>query len=100
MEFIEEIHIPPPHPRYYYHYDPHQPLNTLIRQFPQRTTLLPPDSYFIGPDSFDLSEIRTIILGQDLDTVIPVFLPTSPFPYDVLIRFFFNLPPPFYNNHR
>jgi len=35
MEFIEEIHIPPPHPRYYYYYDPHQPLDTLIHQFPQ-----------------------------------------------------------------
>jgi len=91
VEFIEEIHIPSPHSRHYYHYDPHQPLDTLIRQFPQRTTPLPPDSYFVGPDSFDLSEIRTIISGQDSDTIVPVFLPTSPFPYDVPVRFFLTI---------
>jgi len=93
VEFIEEIHIPPPHPRYYYHYDPHQPLDTLIRQFPQRTTPLLPDSYFVGPDSFDLSEIRIIISGQDSDTIIPVFLPTSPFLYDVLYDSFLTFSP-------
>jgi len=92
VEFIEEIHIPPPHARYYYYYDPHQSLDTLIRQFPQRITPLLPNSYFVGPDSFDLSEIRTIISSQDHDTII-LFLPISPFPYDVPVRFFFNLFP-------
>jgi len=91
VEFIEEIHIPPPHPKHYYNYDPHQPLDTLIRQIPQRVTSFPPDSYFIGPDNFDLSEIRTIISGQDPDTIVLVFLPISPFPYDVSVQFFFNL---------
>jgi len=52
---------------------------------------LPPDSYFVGPDSFDLSEIRTIS-GQDPDTIIPVFLPISPpsltmFPSDSFLSF-------------
>jgi len=94
VEFIEEIHIPPPHPRYYYNYDPHQPLDILLQQFPQRVTPLPPDSYFIGPDNFDLSEIRTTISGQGPDTIIPVFLPNSPFPYEVPVRFFYNLFPP------
>jgi len=91
MEFIEEIPIPPPHPKHYYYYDPHQPLDILIQQFLQRDTPLPPDSYFIGPDNLDLSEIRIIILGQDPDTIVLVFLPNSPFPYDVPVRYFFNL---------
>jgi len=94
VEFIEEIHIPPPHPQYYYNYDPHQPLDTLLQQFPQRATPLPPDSYSIGPDDFDLTEIRHVISNQDPDTIIPVFLPNSPFPYEVPIRFFYNLFPP------
>jgi len=94
VEFIEEVYIPPPLPRRYYNYDPHQPLDTLIQQFPQRDTPLPPDSYFIGPDNFDLSEIRTIISGQDPDAIIPVYLPNSPFPYEVPVRYFFNLFPP------
>jgi len=55
VKFIDEVHIPPRCPRHYYYYDPHQSLDTLILQF-----LLPPGSYFIGPDDFDLSEIRTI----------------------------------------
>jgi len=94
VEFIEEIHNPPPPPNHYYYYDPHQSLDILISQFPQRVTPLPPDSYFIGPDNLDLTEIRTAISGQDPDTIVPVFLPTSPFPYDVPIRYFFNLFPP------
>jgi len=71
VEFIDEIHIPSP--RHYYHYDPHKSLDTLILQFLQRTPL--PSGYSIGPIDFDLSEIRTVILGQDPDTIIPVFLP-------------------------
>jgi len=49
VEFIEEVHIPSPRPRHYYHYDPHEPLDTLILQFPQCTTPLPSGSYSIGP---------------------------------------------------
>jgi len=87
VEFIEEIYNPPPPPNHYYYYDPHQSLDILISQFPQRVTPLPPNSYFIGPDNFDLAEIRTAISGQDPDTIVPVFLPTSPFPYDVPVLF-------------
>jgi len=94
VEFVEEVHIPPPRPRHYYHYHPHEPLDSLIQQFPLRTTPLPPDFYSIGPDDLDLHEIRTVISGQDPDAIIPVFLPTSPFPHDVPIRFFYNLFPP------
>jgi len=94
VEFIEELHIPPPRPRRYYNYNPHQPLDVQILQFPLRTTPLLPGSYFIGPAGFDLSEIRTIITGQDPDSFIPVFLPTSPFPREVPVRFFYNLFPP------
>jgi len=94
VEFIDEVPIPPSRPRYYYHYDPYAPLDTLLLQFPQRTTLLPPGSYSIGPADFDLSEIRTIITTQDPDSIISVFLPTSPFPREVPVRFFYNLFPP------
>jgi len=74
--------------------NPHQSLDNLILQFPQRTTPLPPGSYSIGPDDFDLSEIRSAISGQYPDVIIPVFLPLSPFPHEVPVRFFFNLFPP------
>jgi len=94
VEFIEEIQIPPPHPKHYYYYDPHQSLDILIQQFPPRVTPLPPDSYSIGPDNVDLGEIRTIVSSQDPDAIIPVYLPNAPFPYDVPIRFFYNLFPP------
>jgi len=94
VEFIEEIYIPPPRPNHYYYYNPHQSLDTLISQFPQRVNPLPPDSYSIGPDNFDLAEIRTAISGQDPNFIVPVFLPTSPFPYDVPVRYFYNLFPP------
>jgi len=93
VEFIDEVHIPPPRPKHYYHYDPHQSLATLILQFSQRTIPLSPGSYSIGPDDFDLSEIRTTISGQDPDAIIPVFLPNSPFPHEVPVRFFYNLFP-------
>jgi len=63
VEFIDEVPTPPPQSRHYYHYHPHQSLDTLILQFPQRTTPLPPDSYSIGPDDFDLSEIRSTTSG-------------------------------------
>jgi len=92
VEFIDEVPIPPPQPRhYYYYYDP-QSLDNLILQFFQRTTPLPPASYSIGSDDFDLSEIRSAISGQNSDAIIPVFLPLSPFPHEV--RFFYNLFPP------
>jgi len=94
VEFIDEVPIPPPRPKYYYYYDPHQPLDTLIFQFSQRTTPLPPSSYSIGPDDFNLSKIRSTISDQDPDTIIPVFLPISPFSYEVPVRFFYNLFPP------
>jgi len=94
VEFIDEFYIPPPLPRHYYYYDPYQPLETLITQFPHRINLPPPGSYTIGPDDFDLIEIRNVIAGQDPDSIIPVFLPNSPFPYDVPVRFFYNLFPP------
>jgi len=92
VEFIDEIHIPSPRPRHYC-YDSHKPLDTLSLQFPQRTTPVPSGSYSIGPADFDLSEIRIIISGQDPDTIIPVFLPISPFPHEVPVRFFYNLFP-------
>jgi len=91
--FIDEVPIPPPQPRHYY-YDSDQSLDNLILQFPQRTTPLPPGSYSIGPDNFDLFEIRSTISGQNPDFIISVFLPISPFPYDVPVRFFYNLFPP------
>jgi len=94
VEFVEEIHIPSPRPKYYYHYDPHEPLETLITQFNQHTDPLPSGLYIIGPDQFDLSELKLIIETQDPDSIIPVFLPNSPFPYDVPVRFFYNLFPP------
>jgi len=94
VEFIDELYIPPPRPRYYYHYNPNESLENLITQFPQRVAPVPPDSYFIGPDNFDLAQVRTAISGQDPDAIVPVFLPTSPFPYNVPVRFFFNLFPP------
>jgi len=94
VEFVEEIHVPPPRPKYYYHYDPHQPIETLITQFNQHTDPLPSGSYTIGPDQFDLSELKLIIETHDPDSIIPVFLPNSPYPYDVPVRFFYNLFPP------
>jgi len=93
VEFIVEVPIPPPQPRHYYYYDPDQPLDNLILQFPQRTTPLPPGSYSIGHDDFDLFEIKFTISGQNPDSIISVFLPTSLFPY-VPVRFFYNLFPP------
>jgi len=89
VEFINKVPISPPRPRYYYYYDPHQSLDTLILQFPQRITPLPPGFYFIGPDDFDLSEIRSTISCQDPNTIIPVFLPISPFPYEIPLSFSF-----------
>jgi len=89
VEFIDEVPIPPPQPRHYYYYDPHEAIDNLIRQFPQHFTPLPPGSYSIGPDDLDLSEIRSVISGQNPDTIIPVFLPLSPFPYQVPVRFFY-----------
>jgi len=77
VEFIDEVPILLPQPRYYYYYDPHQSLDTLILQFSQRITPLPSDSYSIGPDDFDLFEIRSTISDQNPDTIIPVFLPIS-----------------------
>jgi len=65
VEFIDEILIPPPRLRQYYHYDPYQSLETLITQFPQRTDPLHSGSYTIGPDDFDLTEIRQVIVIQD-----------------------------------
>jgi len=94
VEFIDELYIPPPRPRYYYRYDPNESLENLITQFPQRVTPIPPGSYFIGPNNIDLVQVRTAITGQDPDIVVPVFLPTSPLPYNVPVRFFFNLFPP------
>jgi len=76
VKFIDELHIPPSQPRHYYHYDPHQFLNTLIFQFPQRTTPLPSGSNSIGPDDFDLFEIRT----TQVRTQIQLFLSFFPFP--------------------
>jgi len=77
-------------PRHYYHYDPYESLEILITQFPQRTDPLPSRSYTNGPDDFDLIEIRQIIETQDLDFIIPVFLPNCLVPD----RFFYNLFPP------
>jgi len=94
VEFIDEFHIPPPRLRHYCYYNPHESLKTLITQFPQRTDLLPSGSYTIGPDDFDLIEIREIIATQDSDSLIPIFLPNSLFPYDIPVRFFYNLFPP------
>jgi len=94
VEFVDELHIPPPRPRHYYYYDPNESIETLITQFPQRTVPLPSGSYTIGPDDFELTEIREIIATQDPDSLIPTYLPTSPFPYDVPVRFFYNLFPP------
>jgi len=91
MEFIDEISIPPPRPRYYYYYDPHQSLDISIFQFPQRTTSLYPGYYSIRPCDFNLSEIKSIISGQDANIIIPVFLPISLFPYEVPVLFFCNL---------
>jgi len=93
VEFIDELHVPPPRPHRYYYYDPCESLETLITQFPQRTDLFSSGAYTIGPDDFDLVEIREIIATQDPDSLIPIFLPNSPFPYDVPVRFFFNLFP-------
>jgi len=42
VEFVDEILIPPFRPRHYYYYDPHQSVDTLIHQFPQRTVSFPP----------------------------------------------------------
>jgi len=44
-------------------------------------------------DDFDLSEIRSTILDQDPNTIIPVFLPISPLFYKVPVFFFYNLFP-------
>jgi len=93
VEFVEEILVPPPRPRHYYQYDPYQSLESLITQFPPHTDPLPSGLYTIGPDNFDLNEVREIITAQDPDSIIPVFLPNYPFPYDVPVRFFFNLFP-------
>jgi len=94
VEFIDEFYIPSPRPRHYYHYDPHEPIDTLITQFPQHTDPLPPGAYTIGPDDFDLAEIREIIATQPPDYLILTYLPNSPFPYNVPVRFFYNLFPP------
>jgi len=95
VEFIDKVRIPPPRPRNYYYYDPNESLETLIIQFPQRTDPLPSGSYTIGLDDFDLAEIREIVTIQDPDSLIPVYLSNSPFPYNVPVRFFYNLFPPF-----
>jgi len=80
VEFIDEIRILSPRPRHYYYYDPHQSLDNLILQFLQRTTPLPPDSYSIGPDDFDLSEIKSAISGQNRPKLLfpssSLFLPS------------------------
>jgi len=94
VEFIDKVRIPSPRPRHYYYYDPNESLETLIIQFPQRTDPLPSGSYTIGPDDFDLAEIREIVTTQDPDSLIPVYLSNSPFPYNVPVRFFYNLFPP------
>jgi len=47
VKFIDELHVPSPRPHHYYHYDPHESLEILITQFPQRTDPLPPGA--IGP---------------------------------------------------
>jgi len=94
VEFIEEIYTPPPRPRQYYRYDPYESLESLITQFPPRTTPLASGSFTIGPDNIDLTEVRRVIESQDPDSVIPVYLPNSPFPYDVPLPFFYNLFPP------
>jgi len=94
VEFLDEIQIPPPHPRQYYHYHPHESIDTLITQFPQHFDPLPPGAYTIGPDNFDLTEIREVIATQPPDSLILIYLPNSPFPYNVPIRFFYNLFPP------
>jgi len=70
IEFIDEIHIPPPRLKYY-HYDPYESLETLITQFPQRTDPLPSGLYIIGPDDFDLTEIKQVIATQDPDSRLP-----------------------------
>jgi len=92
VEFIDEIHIPPPRPPQYYHYDPYESLEILITQFPQCTDPLPSRSYTNGPDDFDLIKIRQIIATQDTNSKILVFLPNCPFPY-VPVRFFYNIFP-------
>jgi len=70
------------------------PIENLITQFIQHTDPLPSRSYTIGPDQLDLSELKLVIETQDPDSVIPVYLPNSFFPYDVPVRIFFNLFPP------
>jgi len=74
VEFIDEVPILPPRPRYYYYYDPHQSLDTLILQFPQLTTPLPliPSGLTISK-SGRLSRIRTQTQS------FPSFFPFSPF---------------------
>jgi len=91
VEFIDEVTIPLPRPRHYCYYDPHQFLDTLIPQFPKRTTPLPHGSYSIRPDDFDLGRIRSIVSGQDPSAIIPVFLSHSRFPYEIPVLFFHNL---------
>jgi len=61
VEFIDEIL--PPRPRQYYYYDPYQSLETLTTQFSQHIDSYLPDSYKIGLDNFDLTEIRHVIEG-------------------------------------
>jgi len=80
MEFIDEVPIPPSQPRYYYYYDSHQPLDTLIlRSAPLSFLPLIP----LGPYDFDLSDQVYHLGSQDPNTIIPVFLLHSPLPYEV-----------------
>jgi len=98
VEFIDEIHIPPPRPRHYYHYDPHQSIDTLITQFPQDTDPLSSGAYTIGPDDFDLAEIREIIATQDPDSLILIYLPTLSLQCSRSV--FLQPLPPFHSYHK
>ncbi|XP_018307773.1 extensin-like [Mycetomoellerius zeteki] len=93
VEILEEF-PPPPSQRNRFPIYPGDTFDSVINRFDRTTDPLPQGTYTIGPDYFDPEEIRAAIAEQPPGTHIPVFIPSSPFPYLVPIDLFNDLFPP------
>lgn len=66
---------------------------SLISQFLPLTDPLPPNTFSLGPEGFDLKDLRITISCLGFNVEIPVFLPGSLYPYLVPVQLFYNMFP-------
>lgn len=92
VEFLEEISFISPPPRYYF-FGFHDTYYSFITQFPLLTTPLPPNTFSLSSEGFDLKELRITISDLSPNSRISLFLPGARHPHFVPIQVFYNMFP-------